>query len=241
MNIYFAIQCHRFERRLAWQLSSIAQQVNPPKITIDVAYMPHKSEPPIEHVLDCFPELNIVRNVFDDREVFARRGLVRNKQVENGMGHDWLFFADCDIAYHPQFFRSLADKLEGITERATYYSRAKYHTTVDDGDAAARLVLYEPVLHRAYARALEVPRIQKMNKRVAAGCCQIVKPEWTDGYYVKRSNDRHLFEQGQKARSDIRFRKRIGPSVDLELQPQVTLNHVRDKELPEGGHTEVQR
>jgi len=147
--------------------------------------------------------------------------------------------ADCDIIYHPDFFRSLADKLEHITERSTYYSRAKYHTTVEDGDAAARLALYEPVLHRAYARALEVPRIQKTNKKVAAGCCQIVKPEWTDGYYVKNSNDRHLFKQGQKARSDIRFRKRIGPSIDLELQPQITLNHIRDKEI--GHHSEAQR
>jgi len=236
MKIAFCIQCHMFERRLAWQLSSIAQQVNPPEITIDVAYMPHKSEPPIEHVLDSF-NLTINRTVIEDRDTFALRGLVRNIQTEQNMDADWLVYADCDIVYHPEFFRSLADRL--VPDRATYYSRPKYHTTVNGGDAASRLVLYEPMIHRAYARALEVPRINKTNKPVAAGCCQIVKPEWTDGYYVKNSNDRHLFDRGQKARSDIRFRRRIGPSIDLDLQPQVTLNHTRDKEI--GHHTEAQR
>ena len=257
MKIHFAVQCHKFERRLAWQLSSIDQQVGRdtpeiphqtniarpayalPEITIDVSYMPHHSEPSIEYVLRSFPDLDIVHTVLTDRNVFAQRGLVRNIQMENANDADWVFFGDCDNIYHPHFFAELGHRLESCTERRTYYSRDKHHTETEPTDAACREALINPRINYAYKRAMALPRIDKKNKKVAAGCCQIVKPEWCDGYYVKRANDRHLFDQGQRARSDIRFRKRIGDSFDLCLPVQVHMGHRRDKE--EGRHLEEQR
>jgi len=262
--IYFAIQCHNFQWRLCWQLSSIAQQISAhtelpkyqysdpipedlgrmPEIIVDVAYMPGNGIPDTESVIWYYRQkgLRIVDTVVEDRELFARRGLVRNLQIKNAdsRGADWLFFADCDNVYHPHFFCRLARALEKYDgPPRCIYSREKVHTEVGATDAVARLAMINKGVNYAYERAMSLPRIQKQNKNVAAGCMQVVKPEWCGGVYVKRSNDRHLFEDGQKARSDVRFRNRIGGQHRIHLPVQAHMNHTRDKEV--GYHLECQR
>jgi hypothetical protein len=213
-----------------------------PEIIIDIAHMPDNGIPSTEAVIGHYrgKGLRIRPTVVEDREVFARRGLVRNLQTANAENADWIFYADCDNVYHPHFFCRLARALEQYDgPPCCIYSREKIHTQVKPTNQLARLALTNMGIHYAYERAMKIPRIEKTNKRVAAGCMQVVKPKWTKGYYVKRANDRHLFDSGQKARSDIRFRRRIGGSHCIDLPTQVHMNHTRDKEV--GYHIEDQR
>jgi len=263
MDIHFAIQCHNFQQRLCWQLSSISQQLSAhtelpqhqfhepipedlgrhPDVTVDIAYMPDNGYPMTESVIWHFRRMgvNIHETIITDRDLFARRGLVRNIQVENAWGSDWIFFADCDNVYHPHFFCRLARALEQVDGEGCYFSRAKYHTDVKATKPFADLTLQNKSINYSYERACKIPRIEKANKNVAAGCMQVVRTERTGGYYVekRKCRDSHLFDKGQRARSDIGFRKRMGGSVALDLPVQVHLNHRRDKE--EGAHLNVQR
>ena len=65
--------------------------------------------------------------------------------------------------------------------------------------------------------------------------------EKTGGVYVpaEETKDHHLFDRGQKARSDIQFRKRMGGTTLVDLPVQVHLQHKRDGE--EGKHIDDQR
>ena len=248
--IYFAIQCHNFQLRLCWQLSSILDQVDPPQIVIDIAHMPQNGRPTTEFVCAKFRNrgLRIRETVIEDEDLFAKRGLVRNCQIENAKveGADWLFFADCDNTYSEDFFKLLHVELDklGYDHPGVIYSREKWHTVAPETSRWTHLAYTNPVIRFAHRRALKIPRMQKSNKRVAAGCMQVIsmkRIEEGGGYYVtpEECGDSHLFRRGQGAKSDKQFRRRMGGSKRIFLPAQVHLNHLRDKE--EGRHLEGQR
>lgn len=243
----FAIQCHNFERRLCWQLSSIMQQrCSIPRIRVAVAttedgYTLDVVRSFRARGMDIFPML------YFDRNRFARRGYVRNDQVARAREHgsEWIFFADCDNVYHPDFFAQLFSALAPISpmEPQCIFSTSKLHTSVAETNALLAKHS-EYVIPDAFAQALALPVIHKKNRPVAAGCMQvcgvdaIVKK--TGGLYVTgRSRDKHLFRERQGARSDIQFRRSFGRGLRVDLPPQIHLNHVRDKEA--GRHLEEKR
>jgi len=263
MMIYFMAVCHNFQHRLCWMLSSILEQVhdktkdNPhrvvtldypkrqlPWIVIDIAHLKDNGYPTTESCIAFFRSLGLdVRStLIEDKEIFAKRGLVRNIQTENAKKAmaDWLFYADSDNVYHPQFFTELADQLKDLDNlKKVIFSRDKFHTQVEPTNELAALARTNKHINYAYKRALCIPRIKKANKNVAAGCCQVIHSKYVD-YYVKpeECRDRHLFKKGQRAKSDVQFRNRYG-QFRIMLPQQVHLNHFRDKEL--GYHSEEQR
>ena len=262
MRIHFAIQCHNFQHRLCWQLSSILQQVSAnteipsyiehepipqdlgtlPEIIIDVAYMPNNGRPTTESVIDHFRSLglHIEKTEITDREVFAKRGLVRNIQIKNAINSDWIFFADCDNVYHPHFFCKLARELEKLDTRKCVYSVEKIHTEVEPTNAVMSQVFTNKTISRAYEKASALPDSGKSNKNVASGCMQVVKTENVNIYVnPEECRDHHLFNRGQRARSDIQFRRRMGGQHRIYLPTQIHLNHSRDKEARK--HLEEQR
>jgi hypothetical protein len=242
--IYFAVQCHNFQLRLAWQLSSILQQVGAPEITIDVAHMPVNGRPTTELVCAKFRNkgMTIRETVIEDPDLFAKRGLVRNCQIQNADA-DWMFFADCDNVYPPEFFRCLQQRLDELGEDhdGVLYVKEKKHTEREI-DKWMQLVYIQPCIRFAYRRAAEMPMSGKRNKGAAAGCMQVISCKRLD-YYVDpaKCRDSHLFKSGQRAKSDKQFRRRMGGShrIHLDCPPQIHLNHQRDKEA--GRHLEGQR
>ena len=220
-----------------------------PIIEIDVACMPRNGEPCTEALSYIFQGkgLNIKANIFNDRDEFAYRGLVRNQQIQNAReaNADWVFFADADNVYSPYFFALLRGELDKMPrERRCIFSREKFHTEPAYTQEMVKMCMFQTVVGDAYRRALKFDRVTKGNKNVAAGCMQVVSMKAlaeVDYLYVDpvTCRDRHLFDSGQKARSDLQFRKRMGGCVNVELPVQVHLNHQRDKE--EGRHLEVQR
>ena len=248
MKYLFAIVCHNFNLRLVWQLSSILQQREAPEIVIDLATT-GDGEPDIYNIVDNF-DLDIKPRYYlgDERDRFAYRGYVRNDQIIRAayMKCDYIFFADCDNVYSPDFFK-LLDKtiMENPHIDKCIFSAEKYHTETDATDKMVLLAEKVPVIDDAYTRALSIPKIAKSNKPVAAGCMQVCNVreifKKTGGYYVPegKTRDKNLFEKGQRARSDIQFRRKMGGGSRIKLPHQVHLNHIRDKEA--GTHLEVMR
>ena len=241
--IYLAVQCHNFELRFRWQLASILQQEKGPEIMLDVAVVNKTRLHPDLHALG--------RYHVTDREVFAKRGYTRNEQTARGIaaGADWLFYADCDNVYPTDFFRCLQvylDTHEGKTCEHCIASPHKVHTEITATDIEVRAKPGDPLPQNAYRRALALPRVVKSNKRVAAGCMQVVRTDIVrdklGGIYVPwgTSQDKHLFNKRQTARSDKQFRWRLGGRSEIIWLPtQVHLGHLQDKMV--GHHIEDQR
>ena len=145
------------------------------------------------------------------------------------------------------FFKLLVEGLKGPLANVTncIYSKAKAHTVVEQTNEYARLALQCPYIPHTYLRASAIPRTSKGNKPVAAGCQQVCSmaaiKEKTGGLYVPegKCRDSHLFNKGQKAKSDKQFRTAMGGSTHYPLPMQIHMNHLRDKE--EGHHLEGQR
>ena len=119
MKIYFAVQCHNFQRRLCWQLSSILEQEPfDADVKIEVASLSDNGTPSTGDVCYTFTGhgLNICNSIYTDRSRFARRGYVRNDQLAaaKAFDADWIFFGDCDNVYPPDFFCELVKKLKTI-------------------------------------------------------------------------------------------------------------------------------
>ena len=253
MKIHFAVQTHNFQQRLRWQLSSILQQIGDvPDITVDVAYLPNNGKPyTTEEILQTFQRegLAVVHTKYLTEKSFGYRGLVRNRQIKNAIEceAEWMFFADCDHLYPPTFFIELASYLRMTLATNCIASIAKKHTEVAATEKKILGMEDENVvvIPFAFANAASIPMIEKSNKNVAAGCMQVVSlkaiVEKNSGLYISPDlcRDSHMIRQGQRAKSDIQFRRAMGGTTRILLPKQIHLNHRRDKE--EGRHLEEQR
>ena len=241
--------------RTSWMLSSIMQQnIWPFKITVDIACMENNGNPSTEKIASAFSYLGLYTKltVVKNKNRFARRGFVRNIQVKNAIksGAKYIFFADADNVYHPDFFKLLIDKLSELGDCGkVIYSPYKIHTQMlDTNKTIADCMVEYPFIKDAYKRAKELPvfEIPKhlLKNGAAAGCMQVVSindmiSKCGGVYSDKLINDRDLFRNGQLARSDRKFRERMGGSLKIRLPEYIHLGHIRDKEL--GYHTEEQR
>lgn len=256
MKIYFAFQCHNFQRRTCWMLSSILQQtIWPFDIVIDIACLRGNGYPSTEEVAGSFQSkgMDVRLTYIDDRDIFARRGLVRNIQTQNAINDksDYIFYTDADNVYHPDFFKILVEKLEkqGNQIDNCIYSCNKMHTIKEATDIVLMDTIGElPFIDKAFERALSIPMLiiekDKIKNGAAPGCMQVVAIkdmiEKCNGIYCDLPDkDQHLFNQGQKAWSDMHFRGRIGQSTKIRLPLYIHLQHTRDKEV--GKHIEEQR
>jgi len=222
-----------------------------PEIIVDVAHLPNNGKPhTTEAILREFSErgLRTCQNVYKYSSVpFGYRGIVRNKQIWNAFGvdADWIFFADCDNVYHPEFFSKLKGYLENTKATNCITSSVKDHTDVPETNLVMDSFDEYIVIDNAYELAGKISVVRTKNKKIAAGCMQVVRPkdiqDKNHGVYVEvdKCKDRNMLEQGQRAKSDIQFRRYMGGTTNIPLPKQIHLNHLRDKE--EGRHLEEQR
>ncbi len=243
--IDLCIHCHNFQRRLDWLLSSILQQndYDLSKLKINIAALRGNGNPTTEDLVDFFRHqgLNISILHFDDVDVFAKRGLVRNRQIDVTES-EWLFFADADNVYHPDFFKELDVNLRKVSRILT--SVNKVHTDINSTNSLVDSINYPTIVPSVFEYASSLEFIDKKNRKVAGGAMQIVMRSVINkngnGMYVSKSRDHHMFKKGQRAYSDKHFRNRLGIRTRfLDLPFQIHLNHFRDKEV--GYHIEDQR
>ena len=77
------IQCHNFQHRLTWMLSSILQQnCDISRIKIYIDSLANNGCPTTEETIKVFkPNLNITHIIHSDLNVFSKRGFVRNNDI----------------------------------------------------------------------------------------------------------------------------------------------------------------
>ncbi len=249
--ITIAVQCHNYQKRLCWMLSSLYQQTKPGLLSIDVAHVHGNGTPSTESVLGAFiPGLDVRSSRWDDRTSFQKRGLVRNAQLTR-CATTWLLFADCDMIYHPEYFEHLASELQNDHACATYMLSSGRMSS--DKDLTNELVnstvgATAVLIANAFQRAQMLPLTPRSN--VGAGFAQLINMKYAphEGYYVdpERNPDWDWGKRMNKCRSDLRFRRRIasasGPGRKLPFwftENVIHLNHDRDRDF--GYHIEAQR
>jgi hypothetical protein len=255
MKIYFAFQCHNFQLRTCWMLSSILQQeIWPFKIIVDIACMPNNGIPnTTEQIAEYFSknQMDVRLSLFTDKDIFARRGLIRNEQTKKFIdsNFDYIFFADADNVYPKNFFKRLIQDLKLIDKNfyTCIYSPAKMHTLKNETNDLINSTKIElPYIKESFARSLNLPKmeipIELQKNGAAAGCMQVVSrktiiDKCNEIYCSIKNKDRHMFNQ--KAWSDMHFRGRIGKSTRVRLPAYIHLQHNRDKEFKK--HIEEQR
>lgn len=238
-------------------LSSILEQnIWPFKLIVDIACMPNNGEPlTTEQIAEFFisKKMDVRLSIFNDKDIFARRGLIRNEQTKKFIAskYDYIFYADADNVYPIDFFSVLICKLKAFGKDIDncIYSPAKVHTIKESTNDLINSTKSElPLIKDPFVRALNLPRLEipkdKQKNGAAAGCMQVVSRktmiEKCKGIYCDIPNkDRHLFNHGQKAWSDMHFRGRVGESNKMRLPFYIHLQHNRDKEFKK--HIEEQR
>lgn len=250
MHIRMAVQCHNFQQRFCWQLSSILEQEPfEARLSIEVACMPLNGNPSTEYVCDFFRGRGLdVEEYYYPKEIFAKRGLVRNEQIQHAkdIGCDWIFYVDADHIYHPDYFKELVNALKKSKADNCHFSSYKEYAETESSNQHARLAAMCPYIVDAYRRAdNEMPKLNKRSRAIAYGGCQICRIDdierKNNGIYIEpdQCRDKHLFRKGQRARSDIQFRRRMGGGTQLHLPKVIEMSHVRDKEV--GYHVTDQR
>ena len=244
--ITLCIQCHNFQRRLCWMLSSLADQTHK-AFTVDVAFFEEAGSPTTVSVLDMFRDrgLDIVARPYDDFERFERRGLTRNDQLR-GCRTPWVWFCDSDHVYHPEYLVKLVPELERLADETRILTAGRMSSPVEatnrlvDSSVGDEPVYVGDTFKRASAFQALVRR-----RSCGAGHTQIARMDGAHGgVYVEeqRCRDWSWSTRLQKARSDIQFRSRCGGSTGLPewfSVNQIHLNHHRDNKF--GRHLEDPR
>ena len=249
--ITVAVQCHNYQRRFCWMLSSLCAQTKSDLLIVDVAHLANNGLPRTEDVIASFASrLKVKISLWTDYSQFQKRGLVRNRQLSE-CSTEWLLFADCDMVYHPQYFERLAADLTHLHAGARYMLSSGRIS--NPKEAAIKLVDSVSLernhsVHDAFGLADKLPKIKRNN--VGAGFSQIINVREAphEGYYVPPEENRDWTweKRHQKTKSDAQFRRRIaragGPRQRLPrwyTDGLIHLNHHRDKEF--GRHLADQR
>ena len=253
-KLIICVQCHNFQRRFAWMLSSIREASYHNEVMVDVACTPDNGDPTAVELSEFFVDEKYgleIDHIFCKKEALQYRGYTRNAHLKlSGNRAEWMLFADCDMVYHPSFFANLFDELDKNHKDAPYILTAGRMS--NPIDQANKLVndSYDPKSYfqmNAFKRANELDLIRRSN--VGAGFFQLINLEHCphDGYYVENTRDYGWYEGKKmaKAKSDMQFRRRISkinPKVKLPKwfsENQIHLNHERDNQ--HGTHLEEQR
>ena len=260
MKIDIAVACVYFQRRLCYMLSSLSQQINPPEITIDIAYQPNNGSPTTEAVIDFFlnqqlarkeygvhtyfagtPNLKIRQTLCGD-EIKGKRGTVRERQLQQSKA-DWILFGDCDHVYHPDFFNDLATQLAGPFKddtkclASTRISLAKDHCK----DFFNRTLPGQyPCFIPDAAQTVSTWPVYRISPAMGAGYFQMANVDRLrrdhGGHYVPPKARR---DNGWHTKSDRYFRQMLGGVARITTKPQYHLNHERPRE--EGLPDDIQR
>lgn len=243
--ITLAIQCQHFERRLCWMLSSMAEQTSR-RFIVDIAYRFDSGVPKTQDVIEFFRGrgVSIIKRCYMTPERFEQRGYTRNDQLA-ACSTPWIWFADCDHVYHPDYVEKLLVELKKHEDESklitagrisTYWGRDPFPFPDD-----------KPAYHKDAFKIVSKVFDTHRGSACGAGFMQIAKVDnLPDRVYVPegKSNDHKWSEQGTQARSDGQFRKKVGGKIRLPgwfTLNQIHLNHRRDSKEGKGKHLTEQR
>jgi len=249
MKIEILTLCHCYQRRLCWNLSSIADQDLPEDMEIvpAVCALSNNGDPTTEEVIRYFKRRRSLRVKFleyQDQERFALRGYTRNDQLKLiDPDTDYVLFSDCDMVYSKGFFRELKAKLEPYKGQKAFYTvgRKSQRNVVAVNNMINALAYPRFVCGYEYIINFSDRRMAN----VGAGYFQMMQPQFMERFVAEgRNHDWHMFNKGLNPISDVQFRKGMEKSgVEIvrfrTSAKQYHLNHNRDPEA--AGHIEEQR
>lgn len=251
MRIYFAAQLHNFELRWRFFVNAMLQQRIPRGVSIivDCATLegddnPRRIPSALCPYLVYFPTR---------RDIFARRGRVRDQQVQRAIAFnaDWIYFTDADHIFPPEYVEALTTLCKSRRYRKTdrcLFDWSKQTTTERAANKAVAMAGGDAwIVDNAYDRLGMLPQEVKGPNMHAGGAMQLARVAAivrnNGGRYIhpryRKSWDRNMFD-GQRARSDWQFRATMGEHrIRLQSRPPIHANHRRDKAA--GYHLEEQR
>lgn len=249
--ITIAVQCHNFQKRLCWMLSSLAQQTQPDLVMVDVAHIAGNGNPTTESVCDLFrPYVAIKQSLWTDYQRFGMRGYVRTRQLQK-CTTEWILFSDADMVYGPEYFERLAEELKNHSNARYLIASGRRTCDIEPANQLVDSCVKDSpaIVPDAFAKALPISWRRIKGPR-GVGNSQIanVKHGAHGGVYVPddANPDKGWHtSRGQDTRSDLRFRGRMcagGPRFNLPEWFSANimhLNHNRDKQA--GKHIEEQR
>jgi len=249
--VTIAVQCHNYQRRLCWMLSSLCHQSQPDLVAVDIAYLTGNGTPATESLIDFYGQRMPIRgSAYTDLRSFQKRGYTRNRQLRQ-CTTDWILFADCDMVYHPEYFWRLGEELLSQHATATHMlSSGRWSTEKEPTNTLVnRTISTTPeLIPDAFQQVTILPKARRRN--VGAGFSQLINMHHAPhaGFYVEsgKSRDWSWNRRYHKTRSDIQFRKRMnrlgGRRQSLPewfTDGLIHLNHERDNEVKY--HLETQR
>ena len=237
--ITIAIQCHNFQHRLSWMLSSLQNQIGAPDITVDISCMKDAGTPTTEQIAAMYGSDRLHINMhYYPIETLQYRGLTRNDAIKR-CKTDWLLFADCDMVYHHEYFNKLMTEVAGIlasnpSKARCIFTAGRYSNDIDKANDMVHAEAYEAPIPHPWKRV--DARLNKIKRgNVGAGYFQLISMIHCahEGYYVDPDNNRdHAWlDKWAKANSDRQFRRRIGNVCKLSRwlsRNQIHINHNRD-------------
>ena len=241
-----AVQCHNFSKRMCWMISSLMDQKDSPDIQFNVAVMNESDGAAAERFQSpdrnaYTPHLKVNVEYYTDRDRFQHRGFVRNDQLK-ACNTEWILFSDCDMVYHPEYFKRLADEIKKNHAKADYMLIAgRQSNPIKQANEMVNSFndnYYPGYMLDSWEKSSKLDLHGKRN--CGAGYFQLINMKHANhgGLYVdpKRNRDKAMFDKGCNPKSDVQFRKRIGEKVKLPSwfsHNEIHLNHNRD---PEAGH-----
>jgi len=254
-SITIAVQCHNFQKRLSFMLSSLLDQNNQEDydLVFDLAHVEEESTPSNKDIIDYFRSqgINIKARKYEGFDRFQFRGFVRNDQLKD-CSTDYMLFADCDMVYHPDFFHKLINTLtteEKYKDYGGVMMAGRYSNPIEDANAIVDSEGFTstPYVASSWKLASLLPKIKR--RSCGAGYFQLINAKTCKhgGLYVAEDSCRDWGwydgkKNMQKARSDQQFRRRVKIKEQLPKwfhRAQIHLNHFRDNE--HGSHLEIQR
>jgi glycosyltransferase involved in cell wall biosynthesis len=235
-------------------LSSLANQINPPPITVDVSCVAGNGTPTTKQICDMYKDKLEIQVTEYPLETLQYRGLTRNRALRS-CGTEWLLFADCDMVYHPEFFSVLMEYLDTVNDMhlGSMFIAGRRSNPIEMANDLVKAEDYSAPIPHPWKRAHKRLKDKfMMRSSVGAGFFQLINIDHCDhqNYYVDAETNRDYgWIEGHgyaKANSDRQFRRRIGACHKLPKwysKAQIHLNHNRDNgnglRTPE--HLEEQR
>lgn len=255
-SITIAIQCHNFQKRLCFMLSSLLAQKKQSRyhLTVDIAHYAGNGIPSTDELISFFTSqgLDIFSRTYNNYERFKYRGLTRNDQIAS-CKTNLLLFADTDMVYHPRFFYRMIELVTTDEQYKNYEGIMTCGRWSQDNsiiektnEFVASLIQDKPVYIKDIW-SLADQKLEKVSRgNVGAGFFQLINMSKCKhgGFYVEEEHckDYDWEEKGQKAKSDQQFKRRIGIKKRMPSwysNAQIHLNHFRDNMFQK--HLEEQR
>jgi len=234
MSIEICTVCYNFQRRWTMQLASLVQQIEPPDLLINIAYVKGNGNPDVETVVKFYEQKGLRFKLTPYDESLRKRGFIRNLQVENST-EDWIYFNDCDLVYGPYYFNYVEKYLDPEFDGVRGF-RPVAHTSVESANSfLENFEMYVKSVYKVVS-SFEIERISKRN--VVHGGSQLVRRQQIfdccNGYYVDPKSFKRDFSMGfNLTRSDKYFRKRFSKKKIINGAPLTF--HVGHYRIQENG------